>query len=100
MTVDISRYSFTGGENARQIENLTLLPKADQDRLIGAGIDVGNGDVSGAFMQLNHADVHCHTRQDGLEMLSHACRQHRDDEQTIHWSAQLVTAASWVLRLR
>ncbi len=70
MTVDISRYSFTGGENARQIENLTLLPKADQDRLIGAGIDVGNGDVSGAFMQLNHADVHCSTRQDGLEMMS------------------------------
>ena len=29
-------------------------------------------------------------RQDVLEMLIHACRQHRDDELTIHWSAQLI----------
>jgi len=29
-------------------------------------------------------------RQDVLEMLINACRQHRDDELTIHWSAQLI----------
>ena len=29
-------------------------------------------------------------RQDVLEMLINACRQHRDDELTIQWSAQLI----------
>ena len=29
-------------------------------------------------------------RQDVLEMLINACRQHRDDELTIHWSTQLI----------
>ena len=29
-------------------------------------------------------------RQDVLEMLINACRQHHDDELTIHWSAQLI----------
>ena len=29
-------------------------------------------------------------RQDVLEMLINACRQHRDDEQTIRWSAELI----------
>ena len=29
-------------------------------------------------------------RQDVLEMLINACRQHRDDELTIHWSALLI----------
>ncbi|MFR8277028.1 MAG: SufD family Fe-S cluster assembly protein, partial [Desulfovibrio fairfieldensis] len=34
-----------------------------------AGIDVNDCQVSGAFMQLNHAGVHCETRRDGLELM-------------------------------
>lgn len=34
-----------------------------------AGIDVNDRQVSGAFMQLNHAGVHCETRRDGLELM-------------------------------
>ena len=42
------------------------------------------------LMTLDAAREDLAYRQDVLEMLIHACRQHRDDEQTIHWSAQLI----------
>lgn len=68
-TVDLSRFSFSGGENAAPIEDLARLPREDQERLVLAGIDVRDRQISGAFMQLNHAGVHCQSRQDGLELM-------------------------------
>ena len=63
-TVDLSRFSFSGGENAAPIDDLTRLPAEDRERLVLAGIDVNDRQVSGAFMQLNHAGVHCETRRE------------------------------------
>ena len=68
-TVDLSHYSFSGGEQADPIEDLSRLPKEDQERLVYAGIDVNDSHVGGAFMQLNHAGVHCHSQQEGLEIM-------------------------------
>ena len=68
-SIDLSRFNFSGGENAAPIEDLTRLPQEDQQRLVLAGIDVHDTKVSGAFMQLNHADVHCTTRQEGLDLM-------------------------------
>ncbi len=67
--VDLSRYSFSGGETAAPIEDLSRLSSDDQQSLVYAGIDVHDKKVSGAFMQLNHAGVHCHTQQEGLEIM-------------------------------
>ena len=39
-TVDLSRFNFTGGENAAPIQDLTALPAQDRERLVLAGIDV------------------------------------------------------------
>ncbi|MGN0009042.1 MAG: SufB/SufD family protein, partial [Desulfovibrionaceae bacterium] len=49
--------------------DLTRLSHDDQETLVYAGIDVHDKKVSGAFMQLNHAGVHCHTQQEGLEIM-------------------------------
>ncbi len=68
-TVDLSRFSFSGGENAAPVDDLTRLPAEDRQRLVLAGIDVHDRQVSGAFMQLNHAGVHCETRRDGLDLM-------------------------------
>ena len=68
-TVDLSRFDFTGGEHAAPIQDLTALPAQDRERLVLAGIDVQDKHVSGTFMQLNHADVHCGTRHEGLELM-------------------------------
>lgn len=66
--VQLSQYEFSGG-NAAPIENLSLLPAEDRQRLIHAGIDVQDTQVSGAFMHLNHTGVHCHSTHEGLEIL-------------------------------
>ena len=42
------------------------------------------------LMTLDAAREDVAYRQDVLEMLINACRQHRDDELTIQWSAQLI----------
>ncbi|CAK7045764.1 MAG: hypothetical protein DESF_01914 [Desulfovibrio sp.] len=68
-TVNLSRYSFSGNEAAAPIENLASLPAADRERLVLAGIDVNDHAVSGAFMQLNHAGVHCRTSHEGLDLM-------------------------------
>ena len=33
-TVDLSRFSFSGGENAAPIDDLTSLPAEDRERLV------------------------------------------------------------------
>ena len=68
-SVNLSRFQFSGGENAAPIENLAALPREDQERLVLAGIDVNDSSASGAFMQLNHAGVHCETRHEGLDLM-------------------------------
>ena len=68
-SVNLSRYSFSGNEGAAPIDDLANLPAQDKERLVLAGIDVNDRSVSGAFMQLNHADVHCQTRHEGLDLM-------------------------------
>ena len=55
-TVNLSRFQFSGGENAAPIENLSSLPREDQERLVLAGIDVNDTTASGAFMMQEWAD--------------------------------------------
>jgi len=46
------------------------LPAADQARLLEVGVDLGNTTPrAGSFLQVNHALVHCGSRQEGLEIL-------------------------------
>lgn len=42
------------------------------------------------LMALDVVEEDSAIRQDVLEVLINACRMHRDDEQTIHWSMQLI----------
>ena len=66
--IDLSRYSFDGGQ-AEPIEDLSSLDPKDKERLLYAGIDVNQKNVSGTFMHLNHSGVHCQSRQEGLEIM-------------------------------
>ncbi len=69
MTIDLSRYSFTGAE-AAPIEDLRRLSPADRARLVHAGIDVEDASAGGAFMHMDHSGVHCVSRRDGLEIMN------------------------------
>ena len=66
--IDLSRYSFDGGQS-EPIEDLSSLDPKDKERLLYAGIDVNQKNVSGTFMHLNHSGVHCQSRQEGLEIM-------------------------------
>lgn len=66
--VDLSRYQFDGAD-AGAISDLTQLEAADRKRLLYAGIDVNQQNLSGSFMHMNHSGVHCASRQEGLEIM-------------------------------
>ncbi|RPF46656.1 hypothetical protein EDD75_0907 [Thermodesulfitimonas autotrophica] len=51
------------------IEDLTLLPTAERERLLHTGLDVTGAGRSGTFMQLDHSVVHCRSDQEGVEVL-------------------------------
>ena len=70
MSVDLSHYSFDAQAETDHVQNLTLLPTMDQVRMVEAGIDVHDQQVSGAFMQLNNSAVHCNSKVPGIELLS------------------------------
>lgn len=77
--IDLSRFSFTGGENAQTIDDLSRLPSEDKEALVYAGIDTDDKNVSASFMQLNHSNVHCHTTHEGLEVIDIATALKRYD---------------------
>jgi uncharacterized protein len=50
-------------------EELCELPKEDRKRLIMAGLDVTQKDRGGTFFQKDTSVIHCHSRQEGIEVL-------------------------------
>jgi Fe-S cluster assembly scaffold protein SufB len=50
-------------------EDLCTMPKAEQDRLLMSGLDVTKKERSGTFFQKDTSVIHCHTRQDGIEVI-------------------------------
>ena len=62
-----------------------IYTQSQDSMLLDSAIIIGERLMTQDVMQTNLA-----TRQDVLEMLITACRLHRDDEQTIHWSTQLI----------
>jgi hypothetical protein len=50
-------------------EDLCELPPEEQKRLIMAGLDVTQKDRSGTFFQKDTSVIHCHTQQQGIEVM-------------------------------
>ena len=50
-------------------EELCELPQEEQKRLIMAGLDVTQKERGGTFFQKDTSVIHCHSRQDGIEVL-------------------------------
>ncbi|MCP4667551.1 MAG: SufD family Fe-S cluster assembly protein [Deltaproteobacteria bacterium] len=50
-------------------EDLCALPMADQQQLIMAGLDVTKKDRGGTYFQKDTAVVHCHSRQEGIDVI-------------------------------
>ena len=50
-------------------EDLCELPEEEQKRLIMAGLDVTKKDRGGTYFQKDTTVVHCHTKQEGIEVI-------------------------------
>jgi uncharacterized protein len=50
-------------------EDLCHLPESDQQRLSMSGMDVTKKERIGTFFQKDTQVIHCHTRQDGIEVI-------------------------------
>lgn len=66
--IDLDAYSAVA-RNHPPVEELTLLSQEDQDRMIGAGVDVEERERSGTFIQKDGSVMYTHPRQEGLEIL-------------------------------
>ena len=50
-------------------EDLCTMPEAEQERLLMSGLDVTKKERSGTFFQKDTSVIHCHTQQEGIEVI-------------------------------
>ncbi|MCK4821790.1 SufD family Fe-S cluster assembly protein, partial [bacterium] len=50
-------------------EDLCAMPEDEQKRLIMAGLDVTKKDRGGTYFQKDTEVIHCHTQQEGIEVI-------------------------------
>ncbi len=69
--VDLSTFDATPSPHDDMAdEDLQGLPKEEQEQLLMAGLDVTEKERGGTYLQMNTRAVHCHSSQDGIEVLS------------------------------
>ena len=67
--VDLSAYNFNQAESPA-LSDLRQLDPEDRTELLMAGVDVEEEQRSGTFLQIDHSNVHCSSRHQGVEVLS------------------------------
>ena len=67
-TVDLKRYD-TRADAHRYLENLNDLDDVDARQLLDVGVDTRENGRGGTFVQKDSSVIHCHSRQDGVEMM-------------------------------
>jgi uncharacterized protein len=73
-------------------EELCELPQEEQKRLIMAGLDVTQKERGGTFFQKDTSVIHCHSRQDGIEVLPVRKALEKDWIQEYFWKLVPVDA--------
>ena len=69
--VDLSSFDATPAPQGDMADgDLRSLPKEEQAQLLMAGLDVTEKERGGTYLQMNTRAVHCHSSQDGIEVLS------------------------------
>jgi Fe-S cluster assembly scaffold protein SufB len=68
--IDLSQFEIAPVPHAYMAdEELCALPRDEQKRLIMAGLDVTQKERAGTFFQKDTSVVHCHSAQEGIEVL-------------------------------
>jgi len=81
------------------LEDLRTLPAEDKKRLMLAGIDAGEKDRSGTYLQKDSAVIHAHKKQEGLEVLPiKEALERYDWVQDYYWKLVNVDADKYTAR--
>jgi Fe-S cluster assembly scaffold protein SufB len=73
-------------------EQLCELPQEDQQRLIMAGLDVTKKDRGGTFFQKDTSVIHCHSQQEGIEVIPIRKALEQDWIRDYYWKLVAVDA--------
>ena len=69
--VDLDAFDATPSPLAEMADtDLRNLPREEREQLLMAGLDVTEKERGGTFLQMNDHAVHCHSSQEGIEVLS------------------------------
>jgi len=98
--VDINLDEFTSDAVPHPyLEDLRTLPAEDKKRLMLAGIDAGEKDRSGTYLQKDSAVIHAHKKQEGLEVLPiKEALERYDWVQDYYWKLVNVDADKYTAR--
>lgn len=98
--VDINLDEFTSDAVPHSyLEDLRTLPEEDKKRLMLAGIDAGEKDRSGTYLQKDSAVIHAHKNQEGLEVLPiKEALERYDWVQDYYWKLVNVDADKYTAR--
>jgi Fe-S cluster assembly scaffold protein SufB len=81
------------------LEDLRTLPEEDKKRLMLAGVDAGEKNRSGTYLQKDSAVIHAHKKQEGLEVLPIKQALERYDwVQDYYWKLVNVDADKYTAR--
>ena len=74
-------------------EELCAIPEQDQKQLIMAGLDVTKKERGGTYFQKDTEVIHCHTQQDGIEVIPiKKALEHYDWIKDYYWKLASVDA--------
>jgi Fe-S cluster assembly scaffold protein SufB len=97
---DIDLNSYDSGPVAHDyMDDLVNLPEEDKKRMIMAGVDAGEKERSGSFVQKDTAVIHAHSKQEGLEVIpiKEALKQNNWVED-YYWKLAAVDADKYTAR--
>jgi Fe-S cluster assembly scaffold protein SufB len=97
---DIDLNSYDSGPVAHDyMQDLVNLSEEDKKRMIMAGVDAGEKERSGSFVQKDTAVIHAHSKQEGLEVIpiKEALKQNNWVED-YYWKLAAVDADKYTAR--
>ena len=66
--IDINQFQSSDSHH-EYVNDLSRLPYEDANKLLNVGVDIKPNSIS-TFIQKDHSIIHCHSKQEGVEMIS------------------------------
>jgi ABC-type transport system involved in Fe-S cluster assembly, permease component len=88
--IDLKKFKRQSKQHT-YVDDIKKMAAKEKETLLSSGIDVGEKERSGTYVQMDQSVVHCSVKQDGLELLSvDAAREKYDWFGDYWWNAVSV----------